>query len=251
MPGDAVPHMCFTSETFILFAVWVRDKTKSVYFLNFMILLPDNNTLKGERKKNVTEGISAPTGVESPESSLPARQLAILAGGCFWCTEAVFARVRGVIRVEPGYIGGKLSDSANYEAVCNGDTGHAEAVRIEFDPAVLAYADILRVFFATHDPTQLNRQGNDVGTQYRSAVFWCDEAQRAQAQAMLRELDASGAFQAPVVTELVPASAFHVAEAYHHDYFSRNPGQGYCAYVIAPKLARFRQRFAALLRHDG
>ncbi|MEN3112503.1 peptide-methionine (S)-S-oxide reductase MsrA [Uliginosibacterium paludis] len=178
------------------------------------------------------------------------KQLAILAGGCFWCTEAVFARVRGVLRVEPGYIGGKLSDSANYEAVCGGETGHAEAVRIQFDPAQLSYLDILRVFFATHDPTQLNRQGNDVGTQYRSAIFWCSEAQRDQAEHLLHELGSTGVFDDPIVTQLVPASEFHVAEAYHHDYFERNPGQGYCAYVIAPKLARFRQRFASLLRSE-
>ncbi len=213
-----------------------------------MFLLPDNNTLKGERKKNVTDGIDASAGRATPASASGETQVAIVAGGCFWCTEAVFARVKGVLKLEPGYIGGKLSDSANYEAVCRGDTGHAEAVRIEFDPAQLSYADLLHVFFATHDPTQLNRQGNDVGTQYRSAVFWCDEAQREVAAGVLKELEERRVFDAPVVTELTPAAAFHVAEAYHHDYFERNPGQAYCAYVIAPKVAHFRQRFSRLLK---
>lgn len=182
--------------------------------------------------------------VNSPEG----RCIAIFAGGCFWCTEAVFGILRGVIRVEPGYIGGSLSDNVSYEAVCSGTTGHAEAVRIEFDPALVSYRDLLGVFFATHDPTQLNRQGNDVGTQYRSAIFCTDEAQCAEARLFVAALEAEACFDAPVLTEIQPATRFHPAEAQHRDYYLRNPEQGYCAYVIAPKLAKFRHLFQHLLR---
>lgn len=171
--------------------------------------------------------------------------IAILAGGCFWCTEAVLAGLRGVQAVCPGYIGGPLPGTANYEDVCSGQTGHAEAVRVEFDPAVISYRTLLEVFFMTHDPTQLNRQGNDVGTQYRSAIFWLDEAQRACAEEVMAEL--APLFPAPLVTQLQPASEFYPAEAYHHDYYRRNPQQGYCAYVISPKLAKLRAKYAPLL----
>jgi len=184
------------------------------------------------------------------ETVLESSQVAILAGGCFWCTEAVFARVRGVQHVEPGYIGGRLSGTANYDDVCGGDTGHAEALRIVFDPARLSYNEILSIFFATHDPTQLNRQGNDIGTQYRSAIFWCDVNQQTEAERFIAALETERVFDAPIVTELVPASTFYPAEAYHHDYFRRNPQQGYCSYVIAPKLVKLRQRFAHLIADE-
>lgn len=174
------------------------------------------------------------------------RAIAVFAGGCFWCLEAVFVELRGVCEVRSGYLGGASPASANYEDVCSGQTGHAEAVRIVFDPAVIHYRDLLEVFFAIHDPTQLNRQGNDVGSQYRSAIFWLDQAQRECAQTLLTEL--APLFSAPVVTELLPASEFYPAEAYHHDYYRRNPQQGYCAYVISPKLAKLRAKFAALLK---
>lgn len=173
------------------------------------------------------------------------REEAILAGGCFWCLEAVYLDLRGVLEVRSGYIGGHLIDP-DYEAVCGGDTGHAEAVRIVFDAEVVSFRELLEVFFVIHDPTQLNRQGNDVGSQYRSAIFSCDETQRATAQAMLAELRASDAFGAPVVTECVAATHFYPAEDYHQDYYARHPQQPYCAYVVAPKLEKFRHAFARL-----
>lgn len=170
---------------------------------------------------------------------------AILAGGCFWCLEAVYLELRGVQSVMSGYIGGNTPDPS-YEAVCEGATGHAEAVRIVFDPDEVSYRELLEVFFVIHDPTQLNRQGNDVGTQYRSAIFYRDDAQRATAQAILAELEQSRAFAAPLVTECVPAGHFYAAEAYHQDYYARHPLQPYCAYVVAPKLEKFRHSFARL-----
>lgn len=173
-------------------------------------------------------------------------ELAILAGGCFWCTEAVLAGLRGVHAVRPGYIGGALSGTANYEDVCSGQTGHAEAVQVEFDPGLISFRTLLEVFFMTHDPTQLNRQGNDVGTQYRSAIFWRDASQRVCAEAVMAEL--APLFPAPLVTQLQPASEFYPAEAYHHDYYRRNPQQGYCAYVISPKLAKLRAKYEHLLK---
>lgn len=172
-------------------------------------------------------------------------QFALLAGGCFWCLDAVFRDVKGVKSLTSGYMGGELSDPS-YEAVCSGTSGHAELVRIEFDPAVVSYRELLEVFFVIHDPTQLNRQGNDVGSQYRSAIFWLDEAQRDCAQQML--VDLAPAFAAPIVTELSPATQFYPAEEYHQDYFRRNPGQGYCAFVVAPKLQKFRAKFARLMK---
>lgn len=173
---------------------------------------------------------------------------AILAGGCFWCLEAVFVEVAGVDRVTPGYCGG--SGEASYEAVCSGTTGHAEAVRIEFDPAQVSYAQLLDIFFAIHDPTTLNRQGADVGTQYRSAIFVATPEQRADADAaIVRAVTALG--EQPVVTEVVEAVEFHPAEDCHHAYFANNPGQGYCAFVVAPKVAKFRRNFAALLKPGG
>jgi peptide-methionine (S)-S-oxide reductase len=177
-------------------------------------------------------------------------RVAILAGGCFWCLDAVFRELGGVCEVRSGYMGG-LSDKANYEDVCSGLSGHAEVVQIEFDPGVISYRELLEVFFMIHDPTQLNRQGNDAGPQYRSAIFWLDEVQRGEAEALLGLLAQEQVFAAPVVTVLQPASEFHPAEAYHHDYYRRNPQQGYCAFVIAPKLAKFRAKFAHLLSRAG
>jgi peptide-methionine (S)-S-oxide reductase len=169
-------------------------------------------------------------------------ELATFASGCFWCTEAVFQQLRGVISVMPGYIGGSL-ENPDYKTVCTGSTGHAECVQIEFDPDVVSYHDLLDVFFKTHDPTTLNRQGADVGTQYRSGIFFHSERQRELAAQYIRELDASDSFAAPVVTEISAASMFYPAEEYHRDYFNQNPGQGYCASVIAPKVAKFQKEF--------
>ncbi|ADV67436.1 peptide-methionine (S)-S-oxide reductase MsrA [Deinococcus maricopensis] len=170
----------------------------------------------------------------------------ILASGCFWCTEAVFKNVRGVQRVESGYIGGHVPNPT-YNQVCGGDTGHAEAVRLTYDPNVISSRDLLGIFFATHDPTQLNRQGADVGTQYRSAVFYANDEERQTAQAVIDELNAGNVFDAPVVTTLEPATTFYVAEGYHQDYYERNPGQPYCMAVITPKVIKFRKQFSSYL----
>ena len=174
-------------------------------------------------------------------------QTATLAGGCFWCTEAVFLDVKGVQQVESGYIGGSVPDPS-YKQVCGGQTGHAEAIRISYDPSELSYQDLLGIFFATHDPTQLNRQGYDTGTQYRSAVFYQTEAEKVEAQAVIDQISAQGVFDAPIVTTLEPATTFYVAEDYHQDYYARNKLQPYCMAVITPKVSKFRKQFTERLR---
>jgi peptide-methionine (S)-S-oxide reductase len=173
------------------------------------------------------------------------REVATFGGGCFWCTEAVFKELRGVEKVESGYAGGTVPEPS-YEAVCTGHTGHAEVIQVTYDPSVVSYRDLLEVFFATHDPTTLNRQGADVGTQYRSTVLYHDDAQRRTAEATIAELEREGAFEDPVVTKVEPLERFYPAERYHQDYYARNGRQPYCQIVIAPKLAKFRQKFAAL-----
>ena len=173
--------------------------------------------------------------------------VATLGGGCFWCIEAVFQHVRGVASVESGYMGGK-HPNPSYEAVCTGVTGHAEVVQVTFGPAVIAYRDVLEIFFAVHDPTTLNRQGNDVGTQYRSVIFYHSPEQAAMAKAVIATLTANNVFTSPIVTEISPAQTFYAAETYHQEYFMRNPTQPYCAYLIAPKLAKFRRQFASKLK---
>jgi peptide-methionine (S)-S-oxide reductase len=170
-----------------------------------------------------------------------------LAGGCFWCLEAVYDRIEGVIDVESGYMGGDMPNPT-YERVCDGDTGHAEVVQVTFDPSRISFRDLLEIFFVIHDPTTLNRQGNDVGTQYRSAIFFHTPGQKAQAEAIIRELSESRAFADPIVTEVAPAGKFHVAEGYHQRYFENNPNQPYCQFVVAPKLAKFRQKFSSRLK---
>lgn len=172
-------------------------------------------------------------------------RIATLAGGCFWCLEAVFEQVRGVARVISGYIGGTLPNPG-YEAVCGGQTGHAEAVQITFDPGQITYEELLAIFFSIHDPTTLNRQGNDIGTQYRSAIYYHDEAQRKEAEEMIAELNRKHIWSAPIVTEVVAAPVWYPAEEYHRQYFKRHPEQGYCQFVIAPKLVKFREYFAKL-----
>ncbi len=170
-------------------------------------------------------------------------QVATLGGGCFWCLEAVFKELRGVIEVVSGYAGGSVKNPS-YRDVCSGRTGHAEVVQITFDPGVISYRDLLRIFFSIHDPTTLNRQGADVGTQYRSVIFWHDEAQKQVAQETIRELSDEGVWKAPIVTQVLPLEAFYRAEDYHQNYFDQNPNQPYCQAVVAPKLAKFRKLFA-------
>ena len=171
------------------------------------------------------------------------KETATLAGGCFWCLEAVYDQMKGVESVESGYMGGQTPDPS-YEAVCTGQTGHAEVVQIMFDPRVVSYREILEVFFAIHDPTTLNRQGNDVGTQYRSAIFYHSAEQKVLAQDVMTTLTKDKVFDQPIVTEVVPAGPFYVAEDYHQEYFTRNPSQPYCTYVVNPKVAKFRKQFA-------
>ena len=176
------------------------------------------------------------------------QEIATLAGGCFWCLEAVFDELKGVQSVESGYMGGK-TPNPNYEEVCSGASGHAEVVRVTFDPAELSYRDLLAVFFSIHDPTTPNRQGNDVGTQYRSAIFYHSEAQKRDAEEVIRTLTAEKLFSAPIVTEVAAASQFHMAETYHQEYFQRvGGGNPYCSFVIEPKVAKFRKRFVERLK---
>ncbi|HTZ61592.1 MAG TPA: peptide-methionine (S)-S-oxide reductase MsrA [Thermoplasmata archaeon] len=183
----------------------------------------------------------------SGATSSGGREVATLGGGCFWCTEAVFSELRGVERVEPGYAGG-TRPNPSYEEVCTGRTGHAEVVQVTFDPKLLSYHDLLTIFFTVHDPTTLNRQGADVGTQYRSVVLYHDAAQKATAERVIAELEGEKIWRKKFVTELVPFTAFYPAEEYHHDYFRRNPSGGYCQFVIAPKVAKFRSHFAERLK---
>lgn len=171
-------------------------------------------------------------------------KIAIFASGCFWCSEAIFKELKGVTAVESGYTGGHLP-RPTYDQVCSGTTGHAEAIRVEFDPTQMTYDQLVEVFFVTHDPTQLNRQGHDIGTQYRSAVFVVDDAQRQTVIDVRDRLVAAGLFSGPVVTAIEPLTEFYPAEEYHQNYFARNPEQAYCQAVIDPKLAKFRQRFMA------
>jgi peptide-methionine (S)-S-oxide reductase len=176
-----------------------------------------------------------------------APEVATLGGGCFWCTEAVFDGLRGVTDVTSGYAGGSVA-RPSYEQVCSGTTGHAEVVQVTFDPRVLSFHDLLTIFFTVHDPTTLNRQGGDVGTQYRSAVFFHDARQKEVAEQVIRELEGAGLYRKKFVTELTPFTAFYPAEEYHQDYFRRNPERGYCQLVVAPKVAKFRSKFADRLK---
>ena len=181
------------------------------------------------------------------ETAPPGKEIATLAGGCFWCLEAVFDRLQGVESVQSGYTGGKVVDPT-YEQVCGGNTGHAEVVRVTFDPNVIAFRELLGVFFATHDPTTSNRQGNDIGTQYRSAVFYHTPAQKTAAEQLIAEFNREKTFGAPVVTEVTPAPAFYAAERYHQRYFENNASQPYCQFVVAPKVAKLRKHFAERLK---
>jgi peptide-methionine (S)-S-oxide reductase len=178
------------------------------------------------------------------------RELATFGGGCFWCLEAVFEQVAGVHSVVSGYSGGHI-EHPDYRAVCEGTTGHVEVVRVTFDPGKISYEGLLEIFFVIHDPTTPNRQGNDVGTQYRSAIFYHSAQQQATANAMISRLQDEKVWRDPVVTEVLPEAPFFAAEDYHQHYFSRNPGQGYCQLVVAPKLAKFRKNFSARLRKNA
>jgi peptide-methionine (S)-S-oxide reductase len=177
-------------------------------------------------------------------------EIAMFGGGCFWCTEAVFKMLKGVTKVEPGYAGGTTANPT-YQEVCTGTTGHAEVIRIEFDPAQVAYRDLLTVFFGSHDATQLNRQGNDVGTQYRSTVFPTTPGQKADTEAFIKELSDSSPDGDPIVTTIEENATFYPAEDYHKDYYANNKQQGYCQVIIAPKLQKVQEKYAQLLKDRG
>ncbi len=174
-------------------------------------------------------------------------QVATLGSGCFWCSEAVYSELSGVAKVEPGYSGGSLPNPS-YEQVCSDETGHAEVAQVTFDPDKISYRELLEVFFSTHDPTTLNRQGGDVGTQYRSVIFYHDQSQKKVADDIIRELTDEKVFRSKIVTQVLPLAAFYPAEDYHKEYFKRNPAQPYCQAVIAPKLSKFRAHFQSKLK---
>lgn len=174
------------------------------------------------------------------------KEIATLGGGCFWCLEAIFTELRGVEKVASGYSGGSVPDPS-YEQVCTGKTGHAEVIQITFDPEIISFRELLEVFFTIHDPTTPNRQGSDVGTQYRSAIFYHAPEQEKIAREVIEELEKTKVWDAPIVTEITPFKAFYPAEEYHHEYFERNPEQPYCRIVIAPKVAKFKKQFLAKL----
>jgi peptide-methionine (S)-S-oxide reductase len=176
-------------------------------------------------------------------------KIATLAGGCFWCLEAVFDEAKGIHSVESGYAGGHV-ENPSYQAVCSGTTGHAEVVQINFDPEIISYRDVLHIFFAIHDPTTLNRQGADVGTQYRSAIFYHDEDQKVIAEQVIEELGAQKIWDNPIITSIEKLDKFYLAEAYHQEYFASNPSQPYCQAVVAPKVAKFRKQFLEMLKKE-
>ena len=176
-------------------------------------------------------------------------ETAVLAGGCFWCMEAVFLRLKGVEKVESGYCGGSVKNPS-YKEVCTGKTGHAESVRITFDPTVISYKQILRIFFTLHDPTSLNRQGNDVGSQYRSEIFYVNKKQKETAEQVIKEITQEKLWDKPIITVLEPLKEFYIAEAYHKDYYKKNPLNPYCFIVIRPKIAKLRKEYSDFLKKD-
>lgn len=199
------------------------------------------------RETNAHSEKKTKSGVTNNMDSL---QTATFGSGCFWCTEAIFERVNGVVKVESGYSGGTV-ENPTYQEVCTGTTGHAEVTQITYDPSVISFDELLEVFWKTHDPTTLNKQGNDVGTQYRSVIFYHNDEQKELAEKYKSELDKSGAWDNPIVTEISPFKNFYPAEGYHQDYYENNPNQGYCAFVIAPKVEKFEKVFKDKLKKNS
>jgi peptide-methionine (S)-S-oxide reductase len=198
-------------------------------------------------KPRMSSESTKPTTKITAKAASAKSEIATLAGGCFWCLEAVFDDLRGVESVESGYMGGRI-EHPSYDDVCSGDTGHAEVVQIRFDPLQVGFRDLLEVFFVIHDPTTPGRQGNDIGTQYRSAIFFHSPEQRAIAEEVIARIGAAKLWREPIVTELAPASTFWIAEDYHQEYFSRNPNQPYCMAVVDPKVSKFRKQFRERLK---
>jgi peptide-methionine (S)-S-oxide reductase len=218
------------------------NKTKSVLLLllvNIFLL-----TGCGKKETNAQSEINKDTGVSEQMDNL---QKATFGSGCFWCTEAIFERLKGVKSVVSGYSGGKV-ENPTYEEVCTGTTGHAEVTQITYDPEIISFDELLEVFWKTHDPTTLNRQGNDVGPQYRSVIFYHNDEQKKLAEKYKEALDKSGAWEKPIVTEISPFTKFYPAEDYHQEYYENNPNQGYCAFVIAPKVEKFEKVFKDKLK---
>jgi peptide-methionine (S)-S-oxide reductase len=215
---------------------------QAAVFVSLLLLLPTAGSCDWSP---TARGLSVNADQVKKESGTT--ELATFGAGCFWCVEAVFQELDGVVSVESGYSGGAV-ENPTYEQVCTGTTGHAEVCQIRFDPARISYKDLLEVFWKTHDPTTLNRQGNDVGAQYRSVIFYHNDQQRELAEKYKRELNASGAWSQPIVTQIVPFERFHKAEGYHQDYFHQNPRQGYCSFVIRPKVDKFRKVFHEKLK---
>ncbi len=186
----------------------------------------------------------------SIESFMAKTETAVLGGGCFWCVEAALLQLEGVLKVESGYMGGQL-ERPTYEQICGGQTGHAEVVRVEFDPAVISFSELLEVFFTAHDPTTINRQGNDVGTQYRSVIFVLDDRQRAEAERVIADLTKDKVFDAPIVTSIEPAQSFWKAEEYHQNYFANNSHKPYCLFAVAPKVVKVRAKYSDRVKRAG
>lgn len=210
-----------------------------ILFTAFLIALAGCNQSPSQNNKNLKDKMD-----QSQNSKL---QTATFGSGCFWCTEAIFEMVKGIESVVSGYSGGNVPDPT-YEAVCSGKTGHAEVIQIKFDPSLVSYDELLEIFWKTHDPTTLNRQGADVGTQYRSVIFYHDEDQKQKAESYKSELDKAGIWKDPIVTEISPFTKFYAAEKYHQDYFEQNPNQGYCSFVITPKIEKFEKVFKDKLK---
>jgi len=210
------------------------------YFLHTFVALIIITSCNGQQKK--------PSKNKNEKIMTTGTEVATFANGCFWCTEAVFQEVEGVLKVESGYTAGKVANPT-YEAVCTGLTGHAECLQITYDPKRVSFEDLLEVFWGTHDPTTLNRQGNDVGTQYRSGIYYHNQEQKTKAEAYKKQLEDAHTFKDPIVTEILPFTIFYSAEGYHQNYFKEHPEQGYCAMVIRPKVEKFRKHFKEKLKH--
>jgi peptide-methionine (S)-S-oxide reductase len=219
---------------------------KNIWVIGLVIILSGIASYSCKEVKS-TNKESEKTNMDSTQNM--SLETATFGEGCFWCTEAIFERVKGVHSVVSGYSGGTVKNPT-YEQVCTGTTGHAEVTQITYDPKVVSYDELLKIFFKTHDPTSLNRQGADIGTQYRSVIFYHNDEQKKKAEYYKTELDKSGAWDKPIVTQIVPFTNFYPAEDYHQDYFAKNPNQGYCAYVIGPKVEKFEKVFKDKLKKE-
>lgn len=219
----------------------------SVFLIGFILLSCANQNKNIQTSAMNTKDAATKNTEQTATPTQDGLELATLGGGCFWCVEAIYQELEGVHKVVSGYAGGPKQET-NYKAVCSGTTGHAEVVQITFDPKVISFAEILDVFWRVHDPTTLNRQGADVGTQYRSVIFYHSETQKATAERLLKETDESSLWANPIVTEISPISNYSEAEKYHQDYYNLNPNQSYCTYVIAPKVNKFKKEFKDKLK---